>query len=75
MAYGEVRVPISVSKVMAYLVEGGLIRRTRAGDLDWLSICTINSSIAVTSALRFKLSMSCGGDKRLLAYQLDSFPR
>jgi hypothetical protein len=75
MTYDEVRVPISASKMMAYLVEGGLIRRTRAGDLDWLSICTVNSSIAVASALRFNQLMSRGADKRVLAYQLDSFPQ
>jgi len=54
MAYSEMRVPISASNLRAYLVEGGLIRRTRAGDLDWLSIGTVNSPIAVTSSLRLK---------------------
>jgi len=53
MAFGEVRVPISASKVVAYLVGGGLIWGTRAGNLD-CSICTVNSSIAVTSALELE---------------------
>jgi len=45
---------VQAEETEAYLVEGSLIRGTRAGDLDRLSIRTINGSIAVTSSFELE---------------------